>query len=269
MIDLSRIPAGEGTRRRLQAALERLSHAYIISGPPAPARALADLLVAAYLCSGAEEDRPCLVCPDCRKVRAQIHPDLIRLAPAEGKQGITVEQVRRLRAGAYIRPNEAACKVFLVEEAQTMNDSAQNALLKVLEDGPPYLAFLLLAQSPEQLLPTIRSRCELLSLSALPGEEDGLDEQLRDMAGQLAGLLLDGGELELAEYAAALEKRKWDDDLPAFLDAVEAALAPALRERPGRALPLVEHLRAVRRCVQYHVGTGHLFGWLAAGRPAP
>ena len=267
MMDLSQLPVGEGVRRRLEKSLNRLSHAYIISGPPGSgASTLADLLAAAYVCSGTG-DRPCGVCPGCRKAKGNIHPDIIRLTVPEGKRNITVEQVRQLRADAYVRPNEAHRKVFLIEDAQAMNDSAQNALLKVLEDGPDYLSFLLLAENSQQLLPTIRSRCETLSLVPRPGENTPEpDEELRQMATELAGLLTAGEERALVEYTVGLESKKWDQDtLLTFLDAVEAALHTALLQDPARVLPLMERLKQIRRAVPFHVGTGHLLGWLAAG----
>ena len=81
-------------------------------------------------------------------------------------------------------------------------------------------------------------------------------------------LLTAGEERVLAEYTAGLESKKWDQEtLSAFLDAVEAALVSALERDPARTLALLEHLRQIRRAVPFHVGAGHLFGWLAAGRP--
>ena len=90
--------------------------------------------------------------------------------PAEGKP-ITVDQVRQLRADAYIRPNEGERKVYLLEGADRMNASAQNAMLKLLEEGPAYAAFLLLAENGGGVLQTVRSRCEELSLTPVPPGE--------------------------------------------------------------------------------------------------
>lgn len=267
MMDLSRLPVGEGVRHRLENSLSRLSHAYIISGPPGSGtNALADLMAAAYVCSG-EGDRPCGICPGCRKASGNIHPDIIHLTVPEGKRNITVEQVRQLRADAYIRPNEAARRVFVIEDAQAMNDSAQNALLKVLEDGPDYLSFLLVAEHPQQLLPTIRSRCETLSLVPRPGEDTSEpDEELRRMGAELADLLTTGEERTLVEYAVGLESKKWDQDtLLAFFDAVEAALRQKLLVYPTQVLPLMERLKRIRQAIPFHVGAGHLLGWLASG----
>lgn len=266
-MDLSCLDLGEGVRRRLEKSLGRLSHAYIISGPPgSPVNALAELLAAAYVCSG-EGDRPCGVCPGCRKAKGNIHPDIIRLTVPEGKREIVVDQVRTLRADAYIRPNEARRKVFIIEDAQAMNDHAQNALLKVLEDGPSYLSFLLLTDDPQRLLPTIRSRCETLSLSGSDADRPEPDEKLRKTAEEFAALLTGRDELALAEYAVGLENQKWDrETLSAFLDALEDVLRTALLHDPVRTLPVMERLRQVRHASSFYVGTGHLLGWLAAGR---
>ena len=146
-----------------------LSHAYLITGGSAEERdALAGRMAAAYLCRG--ERPPCGRCGPCRKVAAGAHPDIWRTAPAPDKREITVDQIRALRADAYIRPNEGARKVYIIHPADAMNPAAQNALLKVLEEGPSYAAFLLAAARPGLLLDTVRSRCELM---ALPPGEDG------------------------------------------------------------------------------------------------
>ena len=177
-------------------------------------------------------------------------------------------QIRQLRSEAYIRPNEANRKVFIIEDAQAMNENAQNALLKVLEDGPQYLSFLLLAENSQQLLTTIRSRCETLSLAARPGEDvPKVSEELQKTAEQLASLLLEGEELALVELTTTLEMKKPDKDaLLALFDLVENALREQLQNRPREVLPLIEHLRRVRQAVPFNVGTGHLLGWLAAGK---
>lgn len=267
-MDLSSLHIGDGVRRRLEAAVGRLSHAYIIEGPvKETTHALAEHLAQAYVCSSAG-NKPCGVCSNCRKAAGNIHPDIIRVSLLEDKRMIVVDQVRQLRNEAYIRPNEADRKVFLIEDAQTMNENAQNALLKVLEDGPQYLSFLLLTENAQQLLSTIRSRCETLSLTAHSGENTGpVDEELQKTAAKLAGLLLEGEELALVELTTALEVKKPDKDtLLALFDLVEHSLRERLTMQPHKVLPLIEHLRRVRQAVPFNVGTGHLLGWLAAGK---
>ncbi len=253
-----------GTYHRLEAALSRLSHAYIICAPAGEeALSLAQTLAAAYICAD-QDKRPCGVCAGCRKAQGNIHPDIIYLSAADGKRNITVDQVRQLRAQAYIRPNEAPRKVFVIKNAETMNDNAQNALLKVLEDGPAYLAFLLLSEQPQLLLPTIRSRCEILNLMDQTQDRGvELDEELRSAVQELTLRLTSGNERALAEYTAQLEQKKWEKDtFLAFLDAVEDALQENLLQNSKQYLPLIEHLKKIRRAALFNVGMGHLLGWL-------
>ncbi len=166
---------------RLKSQLEyrgQLPHAVILSGPEGTGRhTLARQMAQAMLCQGnvPEEARPCGVCPHCRKVLAGIHPDFISLtsfmtAEEQGKD-IRVSAVRALRQDAFIRPNEGRRKVYLLERAETMNASGQNSLLKLLEDGPAYAAFLLITVRAEGLLPTVRSRCEQFALTPVSREE--------------------------------------------------------------------------------------------------
>lgn len=237
-----------------------LSHAYIISGGGAKSRRdYAMELAAAYLCQGGSH--PCGVCRHCVKVTRGIHPDLTLLTPAEGKREIVAEQARALRADAYIRPNEGERKVYVVDPAESMNPVAQNSLLKVLEDGPAYTAFLLLAEQPGQLLETIRSRCETLTL---PPEEKETDPELERRATELARLLLAGSEWELAQYLTGLEREKWKSaQVLDLLAAAEPVVAGELA-RSRRAVPVLKALKACRDNAVYNVGAGHILGWLCA-----
>ena len=144
------------------------SHCYLITGPEGSGKhTLARLLAAAILCQG--RDKPCGVCHPCRKVLEGLHPDYITVDDPEHKN-ISVKLIRQAREDVFIQPNEADHKIYLFPRAQDMGLAGQNALLKVLEEPPAYAVFLLLADNPEKLLPTVRSRCRELKLSALPRE---------------------------------------------------------------------------------------------------
>ncbi len=257
-------------RLEAQSRGRGLSHAYLITGPAGSGkRTLAGLLAAAMVCS-APDGRPCGGCPACRKAAGGIHPDVVTVAGEDGKD-LTVAQVRRMRADAYIRPNEAERKVYILPDAQRMNASAQNAMLKLLEEGPPYAAFLLLAEAAGELLPTVRSRCEVLALAPVDRREGeawlrerfpdapaqalsaaalrcggilgrAVDElsgggeeeaELSALAARLADTVEAGDELGRLELAMPLEK--WDRErLARLLDALRAEALRRL-ERPGQS----------------------------------
>lgn len=227
-------------------------------------------LAAAAVCSG-EGPRPCGTCRDCRKVREGIHPDVItveRLTDDKGrkKREIGVDQVRRMAADAAVMPNEAARKVYLIDEADKMNLAAQNAALKLLEEPPGGALFLLCATNPESLLPTVRSRCAELNCT---GDAARQDPELRRLARDYASAALSGDRAERYRWCAAHESmdgRAMGD----FLVALEALLADMLcnREPPvGTDREALRRLLALtRRCGSYNqvnVGVKHLFGLLA------
>ena len=236
-----------------------LSHAYLITGGSGDSRAaLIKRMAAAYLCRG--ERPPCGRCGPCRKVLAGVHPDVSYTGPAPGKQETGVDQIRALRSDAYIRPNEGRRKVYVIDPADAMNPAAQNALLKVLEEGPSYAAFLLSAGRPGVLLDTVRSRCELL---ALPPEEPEPDPALAAQASSLAELLLGGGELDCARALVELELSKpKGDQLSALLSAVEGRISVRLAQNPRRGAQVLQALKTCRENAVYRPGAGHTLGWL-------
>jgi len=193
----------ERLKQNMAASLAkgRISHFYLISGPFGSGRhTLARLLAAAILCK--EQGRPCLKCNSCRKVLAGSHPDFITIDDPE-KKTVSVELIRQLQADAYIRPNEGQHKVYLIPRAQDMSESAQNALLKIIEEPPSYAVFLLIADHAEKLLPTVRSRCAELRLEPVPRQEAlpwlaaRFPEQSQDTL--LAACMRSGGYLGQAE----------------------------------------------------------------------
>ena len=160
----------EALKQRLSAALAKgqLSHCYLLSGPEGSGKhTLARLLAAAMQCT--QPQKPCFHCAQCRKVLDGMHPDVITVDEPD-KKSISVKQVRDACADLYIRPNEGAKKIYVFPRAQELNPQGQNALLKCIEEPPAYGVFLLLADNPNKLLPTVRSRCTELKLLPLPQE---------------------------------------------------------------------------------------------------
>ena len=153
-------------REALTAAVEsgRLPHAILIEGDKGTGRhTLAAFTARAAVCEG--ENKPCGICRGCRLEHAGTHPDIWTVAPEDGKKNITVAQIRSLRSEAYVKPHMSARRVFIIDMADTMNEQAQNALLKVLEEPPGSVLFILIAENKAALLDTVISRCTVLSLS--------------------------------------------------------------------------------------------------------
>mgnify|MGYP002546007316 CR=1 FL=1 len=148
------------SRIRRGARQGALPHSVIFSGS-------GDLLAAARFYTAALEcrqaDKPCLRCPACGKVLRGTHPDCVTAEDSQHKD-LSVEVLRALRSDAYIQPNEGACKVFLFPDCRRLTVQDQNVLLKLVEEGPAYAAFLFCAENPSVLLPTVRSRCAELSV---------------------------------------------------------------------------------------------------------
>ncbi len=261
----------------------RSSHFYVISGPEGSGKhTLARLLAAAMVCREAE--KPCLQCPACRKVMADLHPDCITVEDPEHKN-VAVKIVRQFREDVYIRPNEAEKKIYIFP--QEMGIEGQNTLLKTLEEPPSYGVFLLLTDNPEKLLPTIRSRCVELKLQPLSEEllRRELQKQFPQAAsesisaaiarsggflGQARRLLQEGQAVppqteNLAEAFASrnallltqtlVPMEKWKrDPLIDILQQWQALFESALAARAGmRALsPLAAKLAAARSAYELH-----------------
>lgn len=240
-----------------RAAAGTLAHAYILAGEAGRTEALGLSLSAALVCSGGGA-RPCGTCRDCRKALGGIHPDVARLAPEEGKD-FTVAQARALRADAYVTPNEAERKVYLIQDAQRMNPNAQNALLKVLEEGPRYAAFLLLTDNAEALLPTIRSRCETVRVA---GTAEGT--QAGGEGAALAEALLGDDPWARLAWCVPHEKDKREDTLELWEGARQALLAQAGGKKRKKAAALAQGLGELAAQLRQNVNPGALWGALYA-----
>ncbi len=143
----------------------RIPHALIIEGDEGTGRhTLARFLSEAAVCSGAI--KPCGNCRDCNMAISFNHPDIITVTPEDNKKSITVDKARQLRTEAFVKPHSADKKVYIIDFAERMNEAAQNALLKILEEPPQAVIFIIITTSRTQLLQTIVSRCVCLSLTA-------------------------------------------------------------------------------------------------------
>ncbi len=153
-------------------AQDRVAHAYLFCGPPSCGKHTTGLALAAALnCTGRTHpsaEPSCGECDSCLKIAAANHPDVQTLERQGAAQIIPIETIRRqVIPQLAAPPHEGRARVFLVEEATSLHGPAANALLKTLEEPPPRTHFVLSTTAPDQLLPTIRSRCHRLNFAAL------------------------------------------------------------------------------------------------------
>ncbi len=168
-------------------------HALLIEGAAGSGRrTLARRLAAAAVCESAGE-RPCGVCPACHKALGGGHPDIEELGGDGAARSFHIDVVRDLRERAYVLPNEAPRRVMILCGADGMTPQAQNALLKILEEPPPRLLFMLTCENRSLLLPTVQSRTVCVSLHGV-SEAEALP--------WLHARLPEAGEAELKEAVA-------------------------------------------------------------------
>ena len=172
-------------------ARDRVPHAYLFSGPAgAPMMDTAMALACALDCEVARGEG-CGECEQCSKIIAGIHPDVVTLVREGAAQIVPIESVRnQVIARIGLPPHEAAVRVFVVEEATALAPPAANALLKTLEEPPPRTLFVLCTTAPEQLLPTIRSRCQRVRFGGGTATQDGdplRAERIAKLGEELAG----------------------------------------------------------------------------------
>ena len=271
--------ASDPIARRIREAASRgtLSHALLFSGS-GDLGAAAQYAAAAMECQSGQ--KPCGTCSACRKVFSGIHPDVITVRD-EAHKNLSVDTIRQIRSDAYIRPNEGSRKVYIFPDCTILTEQDQNVLLKIVEEGPPYAAFLFCAENASVVLQTVRSRCVELKLHpAETGEKESSEAGV-----ELCRLLAAGKKGSAAELMVRLEKKRLDrDGLAAMLDQARTILAAALLAQYGKApegpeaalaaqlgkrltkqriMGTIELLQTYRGACAYNVGVSHVLGALA------
>ena len=153
---------------RLSKLMEsgRFPHALIIEGEEGIGKkTLAKDIACALVCRG--DDKPCGECSQCKKAIAAIHPDISEYIPAGTANSFHVDTVRNIINDAYVQPNETDYKIYILANVHCMNQNAQNALLKILEEPPKYVVFILTTNSKSALLSTVLSRSVCVSLEGV------------------------------------------------------------------------------------------------------
>lgn len=217
------------------------AHAYLISGPAGIGKALLALRLAQVLNCETGAATPCLNCRSCRRIASGNHPDMRLASMASQAAGLKADEAARqkeLKIGTIrewqrditLRPFEGRRRVFILHDAERLNEEASNAMLKTLEEPPPFVTLLLVANSSE-LLPTVVSRCQAIRLRPLPRQQ--VAQALRERA----GLNAEQAELLAARSAGrigwalrmAATPNEWQEQ-QAQLDALLALHGQAISE---------------------------------------
>jgi len=201
----------------------QLHHAYLFSGPDGIGRrTLALRFAQAINCKNKDEQgNPCGECRICRQTMGMTQPDLSIIKCLEDKNSIMVEQIREVQHLLSLTPFEAQFRIALLLDFEKATTSAQNALLKTLEEAPNRVILLLTVDAIENVLPTISSRCEIMRLRPMNAQQLSatleshwkIDTGDARLLAQVSGGRL-GEALRYAQEPELLEKRKrYLDDL--------------------------------------------------------
>ena len=250
----------------------RFVHAYLITGQEGVGkRTLAREIAKFLLCTG--EHKPCNECAACQQVQQGTHPDLLTVRagyhvssdqPTEtGKNFIIVDTIRELVAKVNEHAYEGGERIVIMEHAEKMNASAENALLKTLEEPPENVLFLLLTDTPGALLPTIVSRCRQVALHPWPDstvkrvlQEHGFTGIRAAQAVQASGGSI-GKALEMAGDEAYWENR--EKVMRQFLDIPDYSsvygTANEWKDAKDQGMELLDDLEdMVRTLLLCHIG---------------
>lgn len=244
----------------------KVPHAYIFEGICGIGRRLTAMsLLQAVFCRAFDGDA-CGICPSCRKIAGGNHGDIHLVEPLPDKRDISIDQLREMQRELSLRPYEAPRKACIVEPAERMSTGAANSLLKTLEEPPGNALLILITENADMLLPTIRSRCQLIRFSPLPPEHlctllvrNGLSP---DQAGIIAPFSDGSVRKALESDSSALEPRRAavmecltglnDASIMTVFDASETL--GGSREDALSSLDLMIGL--VRNTIHFHAGHG-------------
>lgn len=185
IFDFPEVP--EKTRERINslAKRDRLPSSVLLSGGNEKTRQKCALeLACSVICENKKEGMPCGKCNACMKIKAEAHPDVIHVRPEKDRKTVSIDSVRqKVLDSLYVSPNEAENKVYILHGADELSPLIQNALLKTIEEPPPFVMFILLSGLREKLLSTVVSRVSEFSLGdTLSAERKNKEEELTRIA---------------------------------------------------------------------------------------
>ncbi|MCR5149668.1 MAG: hypothetical protein K6B52_00390 [Clostridiales bacterium] len=226
---------GVKAQRMIQSSLERerFAHAVILEGATAQERLdLAKKIATSLICES-DDTAPCGVCKHCRKVFSDSHPDVHIYMPTKGDGyktlGIRVDDARKIRSDSFVTANEAACRVFIIVDAQLLKIEAQNALLKTIEEPQNSEYFILLCSNRSGFLDTFLSRCVSYIIGDIRQEfkKDSAVAEALEAAKGVAKSWGTSNAFEIVKACGVFDKNK--DLFSAMLPFLQDIIVSALR----------------------------------------
>jgi DNA polymerase-3 subunit gamma/tau len=181
------------------ATKDKFSHAYLFSGPKGTGKTTMARILATLLTCPDRKPGSTTSCGKCRSCKAIHAGHCVDVMEIDAASNGGVEKVRELKESAYYSPISLNMKVYIIDEAHMLTTQANNALLKILEEPPPYLVFILCTTDPQKLLDTIVSRCQRYVFKKI--DPAPMAERLTAVAGRESIQLGEGVALKLAKLA--------------------------------------------------------------------
>lgn len=205
--------------------MDKVSHAYIISGDKGTGKNLLANMFAMTLQCEEGKDEPCLKCSSCKRALSKNHPDIISIVH-EKPNSIGVEDIREQLVGdIQVKPYSSPYKIYIIKDAEKLTIQAQNALLKTIEEPPAYGIIMMLTTNADAFLPTILSRCMTLHLKVVP------DNMVR-------GYLMD--KYQIPDYQAKISAAFAQGNIG---KAIRLATSDKFQEIKNEALLLLKHAK--------------------------
>lgn len=212
---------------------QRIAHAYLIHGDSGTKkRAIAQTLALRLFCQETDTIEPCLTCRDCKRVISGNYPDLHWIKP----DGLSIkkEQIEALQREFTYSGVESNRKVYIIEDADLMTVNAANRLLKFLEEPSQETTAILLTKNQQQLLDTIRSRCQVIALRPLSGQ--AIEQALIESGVTPENARLFQAVAPQLDQAKALDQDEWFAEARKLM----VQLMQLLIDKPEEALLFVE-----------------------------
>lgn len=160
-------------------------------------------IIKIFMCNN--QNFPCNTCNTCKKINNNIHPDINTICLYTDENSIKIDKIRLLKQDVYIKPNESKYKIYIIKSSDYLTHQAQNAFIKILEEPPEYVKFILICESANNLLETIRSRCEFFT--NYTNQED-INTEILDISNNIFEFSIKNNKFEILKIIAQIPNNR-------------------------------------------------------------